>query len=273
MKNNLKILPNTFKADKPNDLCCLFYNGKLLVKNTNNTLVIPTFNDIKIPGITFKSKFFLGELGEISCFAVEAENIFKTKSDFKLVNLHALGELFDEQAFLIAGRASQILNWNETHKFCGKCGSKTEYKKDEMAKICPKCGNITFPVICPAVIIAITKGDRILLAHNKRFKDNTYSVLAGFVEAGEDLESTVKREIFEEVRIKVENIKYYNSTPWPFPNSLMIGFFAEYESGNIHVDGIEIEHADWFSKYNLPNLPKKFTIARKLIDEFIKVNK
>lgn len=272
MNNNFRILPNTFKKSKPNDLCCMFLNGNLLVKNEKGTLILPTFNDIKSLNIEYNTKFFLGDTYEKSCFAAEAAYEFKLSKDFNLISLRSTGELLDEQLFLISGRASQILNWDKSHRFCGKCGSKTENKKDEMAKICPNCNNIMYPVICPAIIVAITKGNKILLAHNKRFKNNMYSLIAGFVEAGEDLNSTVKREIFEEVGIKVKNIEYYKSSPWPFPNSLMIGFFAEYESGEVAVDGNEIDSANWFTKDDLPALPKKFTIARKLIDEFIKRN-
>lgn len=129
------------------------------------------------------------------------------------------------------------------------------------------------PVICPAIIVAVTKGEEILLAHNRGFKNNMYSLIAGFVEAGEDLKNTVKREVFEEVGIKIKNVTYFKSSPLSFPNSLMIGFFAEYESGEIKVDGNEIVHADWFTKDNFPNIPKKFTLARKLIDKYIeKIN-
>lgn len=181
--------------------------------------------------------------------------------------------MLDEELFLIAGRANQILNWDNTHRFCGKCGSKTDNKKDELAKVCPNCNHVMYPVICPAIIVAVTRGEEILLAHNRGFKNNMYSLIAGFVEAGEDLKSTVKREVFEEVGIKVKNITYYKSSPWSFPNSLMIGFFAEYESGEIKVDGNEIVHADWFTKDNFPNIPKKFTLARKLIDKYIEKNK
>ena len=175
----------------------------------------------------------------------------------------------DKYEFFIAGRANHILNWDNNHKYCSRCGSPNRDKADERAKVCTKCGTVTYPVICPAIIVAITKGDEILLAHNKNFEDNIYSIIAGFVDAGEDLESTVKREVFEEVGIKIKNIKYYGNQTWAFPNSLMIGFFAEYESGEINVDGIEILDAAWFKKDNLPNLPKKMTIARKMIDSFI----
>jgi len=273
MNNNFKIVSDTSKKIKSNDLCCVFSNGKLLVKKEGNTLLIPTFENIKLLNIEYETQFFLGNIVENSCFVIESISELKLPNNFNLMDLYDLGTLLDEQSFLISGRASQILNWDKTHRFCGKCGSKTENKKGEIAKICPNCNHIMYPVICPSIIVAVTKSDKILLAHNNGFKDNMYGLIAGFVEAGEDLSSAVKREIFEEVGIKVKNIEYYRSSPWPFPNSLMIGFFAEYESGEIKVDGSEIKQADWFTKDNFPNIPKKFTIARRLIDEFAKRTK
>lgn len=273
MSNDFKILSNTFKESKSHDLYFTFFKGSLLVKKEENTLVIPIFNEIKELELQFENEFFLGEIREKSCFAIEVHSEFKLPENFKLISLHDIGPLIDEELFLIAGRANQILNWDKTHRFCGKCGSETENKKDEMAKICPSCNHVMYPVICPAIIVGITKGAEILLAHNKGFKNNMYSLIAGFVEAGEDLKSTVKREVFEEVGIKVKNIEYYKSAPWSFPNSLMIGFFAEYESGEIKVDGNEIVDAKWFTKDNFPNIPKKFTLARNIIDEFIHRNK
>jgi NAD+ diphosphatase len=139
----------------------------------------------------------------------------------------------------------------------------------ERAKRCPECGFISYPVICPAVITAIIKDRKILLAHNRSFKGNMYSLIAGFVEAGETLEECVKREIMEEVGLQVKNVKYLGSQPWPFPNSLMIGFTAEYESGEIAVDGVEISDAKWFDIDNLPELPSEISIARKIINWYI----
>ncbi|MEQ8196475.1 MAG: NAD(+) diphosphatase, partial [Clostridiaceae bacterium] len=118
-------------------------------------------------------------------------------------------------------------------------------------------------------IVSVIKGDEILLAHNAQFREGLYSVLSGFVEAGETFEECVKREVMEEVGIKVKNIKYFGNQPWPFPNSVMIGFTAEYESGEIKADGVEISDAGWFKKGNLPLIPDNLTIARKLIDDFL----
>ncbi len=266
MSNNFKITSNTLKRSKSNDLYFTFFKGDLLVKKKDDSLNVPALDEIRKLNIQYENEFFLGEIEEKSCFVIEASSEIKLLENFELIHLHDIGELIDEELFLIVGRANQILNWDKTHKFCGKCGSKTENKKDEMAKVCTNCNHVMYPVICPAIIVGITRGDEILLARNKGFKNNMYSLIAGFVEAGEDLKSTVKREVFEEVGIKIKNIKYYNSSPWSFPNSLMIGFFAEYDSGEIRVDGNEIIHADWFKKDNFPNIPKKFTIARKIID-------
>lgn len=273
MSNSFKILSDMTKKAKKNDLLFTILNGELLVKKIKNDLNIPSYDEISKLNIKPEAEFFIGELNEKACFAIKAESVVNLPENFDLIPLYEIGPLVDEQLFLAIGRANSILNFDKTHKFCGKCGSKTENKKDEMAKICPSCNNVMYPVICPAIIVAVTKGDKILLAHNKGFKNNMYSLVAGFSEAGEDLVSTVKREVFEEIGIEIKNITYYMSAPWSFPNSLMIGFFAEYESGEIKVDGNEILDAHWFTKDNFPNIPKKFTLARKLIDEFVERNK
>jgi NAD+ diphosphatase len=168
----------------------------------------------------------------------------------------------------IAGRGNQFLHWHLTHRYCGKCGRETENKTDERAKICPRCQHINYPRLSPAVIVAIVKDDRILLARNRKYKGSFYSVLAGFVEPGESLEQCVRREIKEEVGITVKNVRYFGSQPWPFPDSLMIAFVSDYDAGEIAVDGSEIIEAAWFSKDELPHIPPKISIARQLIDWF-----
>jgi NAD+ diphosphatase len=169
----------------------------------------------------------------------------------------------------IAGRANQLVQWNRSHQYCGACGHPTENTSEERAKICPGCGLINYPRISPAVIVAVLKDNQILLANNKRFKTGYYSVLAGFVEPGENLEECVQREVFEEVGITLKNIRYFGSQPWPFPNSLMVAFTAEYAAGEINVSRSEIADAAWFSADSLPSIPPGFTIARQLIDWYL----
>ena len=147
--------------------------------------------------------------------------------------------------------------------------SGNRINKDDISRICPECGNAFYPVLAPAVIVAVQREDKLLLAHNARFKENLYGLVAGFVEAGENLETAVEREVREEVGISIGNISYYSSQVWPFPNSLMVGFFADYIDGEIAVDGREITDADWFSVDEFPTIPRHGSIARKLIDEFV----
>ena len=144
----------------------------------------------------------------------------------------------------------------------------TADKQDERAKICQQCGLVNYPRVSPAIIVAVIKDDQILLARSGRFPGGFFSVLAGFVEPGESLEACVKREVFEETGIAVQNIRYFGSQPWPFPDSLMVGFTAEYAGGDIQIDGREIVAADWYSRDNLPNIPPGISIARQLIDWF-----
>jgi NAD+ diphosphatase len=167
-------------------------------------------------------------------------------------------------------RACHIVQWRNESRFCGSCGAKNNEVSALAERHCPKCGRLEFPRICPAVIVIITDDDnRILLAHNKKFKTGVYSLIAGFNEAGESLEAAVEREIYEEVNIKVKDISYVKSQPWPFPNSLMIGFKAHYLSGTVRPDGIEIEDAAWFTKDNLPTLPAEGSLSRFLINHWL----
>jgi NAD+ diphosphatase len=184
------------------------------------------------------------------------------------MGLRALFGLIDENLIWVAGRANQMVHWHQTHRYCGKCGHPTEAKVDERAKICPKCGLINYPRVSPAVIVAVLKGNSILLGRSPRFPLPFYSVLAGFVEPGETLEECVRREIMEEVGILVKNIRYFGSQPWPFPNSLMVAFTAEYADGETRIDSSELLDAGWYTAQNLPLLPSSLSIAHELIEWF-----
>jgi NAD+ diphosphatase len=167
-------------------------------------------------------------------------------------------------------RACHIAQWRWNSRFCGTCGAKNDDVPMQTQRICPGCGRTEFPRICPAIIVIITDDEnKILLAHNKRFKTRTYSHISGFNEAGETLEETVAREVREEVNIEVKDIVYIKSQPWPFPNSLMLGFKARYLSGTIRPDGEEIEDAKWFTKDSLPDLPGKGSVSLELINSWI----
>jgi NAD+ diphosphatase len=167
------------------------------------------------------------------------------------------------------GRAVQLVEWGRTHRFCGRCGTATERQANERSMKCPACGLLAFPRLAPAMITLVTRGDEALLARGVAFRGPMYSCLAGFVEPGESLEGAVIREVREEVGIEVGNVQYRGSQPWPFPHSLMVGFRAEWVSGDIVCDPAEILDAQWYMRDALPNIPPGISIARKLIDAWV----
>ncbi|WP_373101213.1 MULTISPECIES: NAD(+) diphosphatase [Pasteurellaceae] len=173
-----------------------------------------------------------------------------------------------ERTFNLLGRGAELNHFFQTHKFCGKCGAETRITQDEWAVQCvnPQCGYRTYPVICPSIIVAVRRGKEILLANHQRHRGGMYTTLAGFVEVGETFEQTVHREVFEETGIKVKNVRYFGSQPWAFPNSQMVGFLADYASGDIRLQEAELYDAQWF-RYDqaLPPLPPEGTIALRLI--------
>lgn len=265
------VIPTRDQTDE--DLWFIFSANKILVKIKDCGIEIPTKTDLLQLNLELNNGHFLGDLKDVSCYTISAAEIQNLPSSLEFKDFRMVGVMFEEEIFLLGGKASQILYWESTHKYCSRCGSKTVSLEGERAKKCPECGFVAYPKICPATITAVIKNDKILLAHNSNFAEGLYSVIAGFVEPGETFEECVRREVLEEVGIKVKNIKYFSSQPWPFPNSLMIAFTAEYESGEIKVDGAEISDANWFSINNLPMLPSKISVASKLINHFIESQK
>ncbi len=189
------------------------------------------------------------------------------------------GLLFkSEQALLTAGKASQYLHWIRSHRFCGFCGTSITNSfsptasTDETALVCGNCGHHFFPRISPCVIMLVVRGKEILLARNARYRTGFFSCLAGFVEAGESAEDTVYREVKEESGLEVHNLRYFKSQSWPFPSQLMLGFYAEYKSGDIVPEEGEIEEADWYSIDDLPMIPSpKISIAGELIHHYVEM--
>ena len=174
----------------------------------------------------------------------------------------------DEEMYALLSRAAQIATWHMNHRFCSRCATPLTPHEKDLALECSSCGLVQYPRISPCIIVLVRKGQQCLLAHGAQFTEKRYSTLAGFIEAGETAENAVKREVMEEVGIRVKNVTYHCSQSWPFPHSLMLGFYADYESGEIQPDEEEILDAAWFELDTLPTIPPPFTIARKLIDHF-----
>lgn len=230
---------------------------------------IPLFGNLEELNLSPVRIQYLGTLQGYPCYSAEVTPDSDIPEGLSFRELRSLYSVLDEDIFLLAGKAVQIVNWDQTHQYCGRCGHETQILPGERAYRCPSCGFISYPRISPAVITAVTRGDQILLSHNTGFRGNMHSLIAGFVEPGETLEECIEREIQEEVGIRVKNIEYFGSQSWPFPNSLMIGFTAEWESGEITVDEKEISEAGWFGVNDLPELPPAMSIAREIIDDVL----
>lgn len=249
----------------------VFRGDRLLVLPRDDRLAVPSADELVSLGIAPERQHYLGCLDEVDCFALVLEADLDAPAAAAFEGLRALYERLEETHFAIAGRASQIAEWDRNHRFCGRCGSATERVPRERATRCPACGLLSFPRLSPAVIVLVEdpRTDRVLLAHNAGFPEGFFSTLAGFVEPGETIEETVVREIREEVGIDVGNVRYVGSQSWPFPHSLMLGFLAEYAGGELQVDGVEITEAAWFGRDSLPRLPGTMSIARKLVDTWL----
>ncbi len=208
---------------------------------------------------------YMGALGRTECFAIEVVDM----PGEEFGGLRSLFGRADHLMFSLAGRGLQIIEWYRTHRFCGKCGGRTREHERDRAMVCDACGLHLYPRLSPSIIVLIHKDDRVLLARNHRFPEGMYSTLAGFVEPGESVEETLRREVMEEVGATLGRLEYLGSQPWPFPNSLMLGFHAEYESGDIVLQEDEIADAGWFPCGDLPNIPGKVAISRWLIDAYL----
>ncbi|MFH1845422.1 MAG: NAD(+) diphosphatase [bacterium] len=255
----------------------VFQGDRLLVEQETSAESARGTDVVSLPQLSHPSALdlpisfphFLGSLADETYFAAACpeESAAPAGRTFQVIR-----RLFDglpEPVIRLAGRAYEVVNWDRTSLFCGSCGATTRRKSEELAKVCPGCGQELFPRVAPAVIVAVVKGDELLLARSPRFPGEMYSVLAGFVEPGETLEECVRREVREEVGIEVDQIEYFGSQPWPFPNSLMVAFTARHAGGEIAVDGREIIAADWYCPSSLPRIPGKQSIARRLIDWFV----
>ena len=226
-----------------------------------------TADEFRWLDVSVEHRLFMGDWRGVSCYALAAEGT--VPNEYTLSSLRSWLGRVEPSLFYLAGRAVQLVEWINNHAFCGRCGSRTEEHENDRATSCPDCGLVSYPRISPSIIVLVRKGDQALLARNRMWPTDMYSTLAGFVEPGESIEQTVHREVREEVGIEVCNLRYFGSQSWPFPNSLMLGFHADYQSGEfVYADG-EISEAKWFNADDLPNIPGGTAISRWLIDEFV----
>ena len=217
-------------------------------------------------GLETVQEHYLGTYGGEHCYAAELAVAQIAPDGHALLGLRDLLGHVDDTLAGISGRAFQILDWNRNHRYCGRCGAETVTRDDERARTCNPCRRTSYPPVAPVIMILIKDGRKLLLARKVGWGNTRYSALAGFVEPGETLESTVIRETREEVGVEIKNIQYFGSQPWPFPNNLMIAFTADYAGGPVKPDGVEIEEATFFDVDDLPNLPPGISISRRMIN-------
>ena len=255
------------------DLWFCFRDQELLIyhdKDSDPFQLIPK----SLPtSLVIKQQRFLGVWDDSACYVAQCESDSVAPDGMVFANLRILYSRLGDVVWSLAGQIFHLGYWYTTHQYCGRCGGLLQDRKEERARNCPDCGLVVYPRISPAIIVAITRGDKILLAQAQRFPGTMHSVLAGFVEPGESLEACVRREVKEEAGIDIDNIRYFGSQPWPFPNALMVGFTADYVGGDLIIDKNELVHADWYPFNQLPKVPGPPSIASQLIAHFIQQQK
>lgn len=184
---------------------------------------------------------------------------------YELVGLRASWDLLPKAVYDQAGKAYQLLYWDLHSRFCPACGTPTE-QISPIAKRCPACHHEIYPTISAAIIVLIRRGDSILLVRARNFRGTFHGLVAGFVEVGETLEECVRREVREETGLEIDHITYFGNQPWPYPSGLMIGFVADYVSGELKLQEDELSRGAFYTKDNLPEIPRKLSLARRLID-------
>jgi NAD+ diphosphatase len=240
----------------------------IVVRAEGNAVALPDTADLARWGLDERQGHYLGRIDERDCVAIEAGPALPA-APWAIEGLRALHDRLDEVVFGVAGRAVQIVHFASVHRFCGRCATATARAVGDHGLRCPRCELTVYPPVSPAIIVLVRRGAEALLARSGRFTTGFYSTLAGFVEPGESLEETLRREVREEVGVEITNIRYFGSQPWPFPHSLMVGFVADHAGGDIVVDGKEIEDARWFRADALPPVPPRLSIARRLIDAWV----
>jgi NAD+ diphosphatase len=242
----------------------LFRGDELLLREDDLTL--PEAGLCEALGLPPEKLHAVGILHDRYCHAAWLDGGTQPPAGFSFRKLRSLFGVWEDEMVALAGRAYQIAEWERTHRFCGACGTPAMFLDHERCAKCPSCSMVAYPRISPAMMVLVRKENAILLARHAVSPTNRYSALAGFLEAGESIEEAVHREVFEEVRLKVANLRYFGSQSWPFPHSLMIAFTADHAGGDIRVDPNEIAEARWFGPGDaLPEIAPEFSIAGKLI--------
>ena len=256
-------------AVPPEDAVRVIVKGHGVYVLPGNPPALFISEDCRRLGLAVQREQYLGHHDSVACYAAEIVSEASIPGCIFYPSVRELFGIIPEADLAVAALAVRIIDFDRTTRFCGQCSTEMRQSRDERAKICDTCGLVIYPRMSPAIIVLIQRDDRILLARSPRFPPDLYSIIAGFVEPGETLEEAVHREVREETGLSITNIRYLGSEPWPFPNSLMIGFVADYAGGEIVIDNNEIVSAGWFDRDHLPMLPLKMSISRALVEWWI----
>lgn len=247
----------------------LFISNNILLEKKGDTYSIPLYEECPLPVKDWTPQQELPPMDGHPCMACQFNTPPSDMKDLHTVGLRESWNLLPHHVYDMAGKAAELFYWNTSTQYCGVCGAPMK-RSTIISKKCTNCGKEVWPQVSPAIIVRIRKGDSILLVNAKTFRrSEMYGLVAGFVETGETLEECVIREVREEVGLEIENLKYFGSQSWPYPCGVMIGFTADWKSGDIRIQEEELNRAGWFGKDNMPPIPDKMSIARQLIDDFI----
>lgn len=255
-------------SPKP-DYWFIFQNDQLLIIQDSTHPKLPT--QIHLPALEpqLLRRYHIGIFNQFNCYCAEIDSSVIFNTDMTLAPLRKAFEILGADWYVAAAKAFSVINWDKNHQYCGRCGETTLPKPGTFERVCSHCGLSLYPRISPSMIVLIRNEDKILMSRSPHFPPGAYGLIAGFLEVGESIEDAVHREVKEEVGLTIKNLRYFGSQSWPFPDSLMIGFTADYASGEINIDYNEIETAGWYRYDNLPGLPSSLSIARKLVNHFI----
>ena len=257
--------------DLSNAVYLVFHRGELVSDPSSPEPCLLPREQVRFLAPAPRRQMFLGYWHGRPCLTRELEEQTELSAPrLQAGNLyHILGRVPDT-LFALAGRAQQVLSWERENRFCGSCGGAMHSHSAERAMSCEPCGSMVYPRIAPCIIVLVHRGAEMLLARNANFPVAMFSTLAGFIEAGESAEECLVREVKEEAGVDVGELRYFNSQSWPFPNQLMLGFFAEHAGGDIALEDGEIAEANWFSSDNLPTIPPPQSISGQLIRHHMK---
>lgn len=240
----------------------LFYNNQLLLQKNADTVTVPSGTNPPFPVI---DTLEVSATDTSLCRTANLLAPVEDSDEYMLMDLRATWGVLDEMDYRQAGKASQLLYWHAHSQFCPVCGTKPDHLLPAMKK-CPACGYELYPVISTAILALVRKNDSILLVHANNFRGPFHSLVAGFLEPGETLEECVAREVKEETGLSIKNITFFGNQSWPYPSGLMVGYIADYAGGEICLQEEELSSGAFYTRQNLPELPRKASLARAMID-------